>query len=217
MNIQEALDLAATKAWSGFSPDNTTFSSADAKTMVAEFNSSILYNSNREDFPFQVGALSFNTVIGQRAYELDTGVINKVYISGELDYLKLIDENPFLEETQGVPTQFYLKYVNNVLYMYLHQIPDAVYTVNVDYVQNSFVVGADNVIKQTFTDADDELNIPEHLQELFWQCIILRAMQTNNKDGTDENYAPIISEYNEFWNTFVRKSKPIKKDGVMTF
>lgn len=217
MNIQEALELAATKAWSGFSPDNTTFGTDDCATMLAEFNSSILYNTSKEDFPFQTGSTTFDTVVGQRAYILDAGVIENAYIEGQSDYLTLIEENPFLDVTQGIPTEFYLKFICNSLYMYLHQIPNAVYTVNVNYQVNNFVLAADGTEKQIFTAATDILNIPEHLQELFWQCIILRAMQTNNKDNTDENYTPIISEYNEFWNLFVRKSKPIKKYGVMTF
>lgn len=217
MNIQQALTLAATKAWSGFSVDNTTFGTADCATMQAEFNSSILYNTNREDFPFQTSSMTFNTVAGQRAYELSVGVVKNVYVQGQTGYLTLIPENPFLDDVQGIPTEFYLKYIGNSLYIYLNVIPDGVYQINVDYNITDFVLDVDTTTKQTFTKATDTLNIPEHLQELFWQCIILRAMQTANKDSTDENYAPIISEYNEFWNTFVRKSKPIKKDGVMTF
>lgn len=218
MNIQEALRVAAVNAWSGFSVDNTTFGSADCATMLEELNKAVLFLTGQEDFPKQIDTISFNTVIGQRAYQLsDIRKIENIYLTDGSDYLKLIDESPFLDIVQGKPTQFYPKYIDNVLSVYLHRIPDAVYEANVNYQKYKFILAADDSTKELFTAADDELNIPEHLQELFWRCLFERAMQTNNKDETDENYKPIILEANEFWNTFVRKTKIVKRDGVMTF
>lgn len=212
MNIQQALETAAVNAWSGFSIDNTTFGSADCLTMTEEINKSLLFNTSRWDFPFQDDSTTFSTVVGQRTYELDDiSKINNLYITGQSDYLKLIDESPFLDTVQGIPTEFYPKYVDNVLNVYLHTIPDAIYTVNVDFQKYKFVLAIDGTEKETFTAATDTLSIPTHLQELFWRCIFARAMQTNNKDETDENYKPIIAEYNEFWKLFIDKAEPIEK------
>lgn len=216
MNIQDAMTYASTKAW-GFSPDSAIFGTSENLTMLAEFNSSILHNTAKEDFPFQNSSITFNTIAGQRNYPLSVGVVEKAYLTGANDYLELIAENPFLDSTIGTPTQFYLKYFYNQLYIYLHKIPDSTYTVNIDYQVNDFVLAEDGTTKQKFTLATDILNLPTHLQDLFWECIILRAMQTNLKDATDENYAPIISEYKEAWVSFILKSNPLKQDKRIIF
>jgi hypothetical protein len=212
MNIQEALVLAAQNAWSGFSVNNTTFGSADCATMTEEINKSLLYNTKRDDFPFQKRETSFVTVASQRAYVLDDVYkVENVYLTDGSDYLELIDESPFLDTTEGEPTQYYLKYIDNELNMCLHTIPNDVYTVNIVHEAYKFVLAADDTEKEKFTAEDDTLNIPEPLQELFWRCIFNRAMQTNNKNDTDENYQPIISEYKELWTLFLDKAIPVKK------
>jgi hypothetical protein len=181
--------------------------------MLAEFNSAIVYLTAREDFPFQNDTTQSSTQKGESTCSLSAGIIENVYIDGGTDYLERIDKNVFLDKTNiGEPTQYYLDYSYNSLILHLYPIPDAMYTVNVEYQINNFVAGSDSEAKSRFTTADDLLNIPDNLQDLFWECVILRAMQTGIKDNNDENYGPIKEEFNEIWKLFVQKTNPNKGD-----
>lgn len=210
MNIQNAMTLATQKAWSPFNSNQATFGTPSNATMFAEFNSAILFNTNREDFPFQDNTSQITTESGTNSYMLNASVIENMYVEGDLEYLERITKNNFLPPKTGKPEKWWPEYSFNVLQAHFYPTPDDVYTIQIENQVNDFVLGADGTTKQVFDSADDELNLPENMQRIFWECIILRAMQTGMKDNTDENYQPIIDEYNDAWRSFINKSQPVK-------
>jgi hypothetical protein len=64
--------------------------------------------------------------------------------------------------------------------------------------------------KYKFDNADDYLNIPPNLEDVFADCLVMRAIVTNNKDEQDENYRPSIQEFNEHWGVFKAMANPTK-------
>ena len=64
--------------------------------------------------------------------------------------------------------------------------------------------------KYKFENANDYINMPENIVDLFKDCLILRTIITNMKDEQDENYRPTIEEFNEAWRVFLRACKPKK-------
>jgi len=208
MNIQDVMTLASQKAWSPFSSSQSTFGTPANATMLAEFNSGMAYLTNRSDFPFQKDTTKCSTQANESTCFLDVGVVEKIYIDGGTDYLERIEKNVFLDNQKGEPKQYYLDYSSNSLILHLYPIPDKSYDVNVEYQVSKFVADANSEAKDRFTVATDTLNIPEQLQNLYWECLILRAMQTGIKDNTDENYQPIKEEFGDLWRLFVQKTNP---------
>lgn len=212
ITAQRLLTELGRRAWSGFNADDMIFSSDDSFQCQSELNSALRYLINLQDFPFRTKEQSLNTSKGLKTYSMPEGQITSIYNVENLGALNFIGDSSKYDKTAiGTPEAFWIEYNNPDEKIRLYPIPDDRYQYKVVYNQFKPVISVDGETKFEFTREDDFINMPEHLEYLFMDCLVLRVMQTNNKDQQDENYVPIINEFNEAWKVFLRACKPVRK------
>lgn len=218
ITAQRLLTELGNRAWSGFNKDDMVWGSDDAIQAQTELNVALRYLINLEDFPFRAKEQTLNTSKGAKNYSSPEGQITTIYNVDDLSELTFIGDNSkYNKETTGKPQSFWIDYNNPNQKIRLYPIPDDKYSFKVVYNQFMPVLSADNETKFEFTKEDDIINMPQSLEYLFMDCLVLRTMQTNNKDQQDENYVPTINEFNEAWRVFKKACKPAKIDTYVIF
>lgn len=218
VTAQRILDELGRRNWSGFSADDMIFSSEDSLTARTELNIAIRYLLNLEDFPFRAKEQNILAVANVSEYNMPPGQITSIYNTESREVLTFIGDNKgFDKKATGKPTSYWINYKNPRQKIRLYPIPDDRFDYQVVYNQFKPVMATDYTTKFEFTKEDDFLNLPENLELLFMDCIVLRVMQTGNKDEQDENYRPIIDEFNEAWRVFTSTCKPVHKNTKVIF
>lgn len=208
---QRLLTELGQKAWSGFNLDDMKWSSDDSLTAKTELNSALRYLFALEDFPFKNGTKTIKTVSNKSAYTIQYGNITGIYdnLGNELIFAP---DNSFDKSLMGKPTNYWINYKSQYEQLRLYPIPDTTYQIDIKYSNLMPVIDSDGITKYEFENADDMLNIPDNIAFYFMDCLILKTMEQNNKDIQDENYQPIINEFNERWKVFKKMSNPVKTD-----
>lgn len=212
VTAQRCLTELGNSAWSGFNADDMVFDSEDSLQARTELNKAIRYLINLEDFPFRAKEHSIETDNAVEYYKKQDGQITSIYNAKTLGHLQFIG-NPieYDKEKYGEPTHFWIHYINPKEQIRLYPIPNGVYNYNVVYNQYMPIIDKAGKIKKfEFENATDFINMPENLEYLFMDCLVLRTMITNNKDEQDENYQPMIKEFNEAWRVFKKACKPVR-------
>jgi hypothetical protein len=212
---QRILDELGRKAWSGFNADDMVWDSEDSQTAKAELNSALRYIINLADFPFKQKTKSLMLINGIEDYTLPSGQVQCVYNADTLTELTYIGDTSRLDKKEkGEPTGYSIGFGSKPVIKF-YPIPDKMYNINVVFFAYSPVKAADGTLKTEFENADDVLNIPDNfatgnIEIFFMDCLVLKTMEQNNKDDQDENYKPIINEFNERWKTFKKIANPVK-------
>lgn len=211
---QRILDELGRKAWSGFNEDDMVWSSDDSLTAKAELNSALRYIINLEDFPFKQKTKELLLIGGIGGYSQPSGQIKGIYHADNTEIQFIGDSNGLDKTEKGKPTHYYIEYGTKPVIRF-YPIPDKAYKVDIQFSAYSPVKGADGALKVEFENADDYLNIPDNfatgnIETFFMDCLVLKTMEQNNKDDQDENYAPIINEFNQRWKIFKKMVNPVK-------
>ena len=211
ITAQRLLTELGNRAWSGFNADDMIWGNEDARQAVAELNAAILYLINLEDFPFRKKEMNITARENNPTYSVPVGQITNLYNTDTRESLVFYrDSSAFDKTLKGEPIGYWIEYNNPNMKMRLYPIPDGVYNLKAVFNQYKPVLKADTTTDFEFSAANDSLNMPDDLQLLFMNCIVLRTMVTNNKDEQDENYRPMISEFNEYWKLFKQACKPAR-------
>lgn len=212
ITAQRLLTNLGRRAWSGFNADDMVFESEDSLQAQAELNAALRYLINLKDFPFRGKEKTLETDKDLETYSMPEGQITNIYNADTLENLDFIGDNSIYDKTvTGKPTHFWINYNNPKQQIRFYPIPDGIYNYNVVFNQFKPIIDKDRKFtKFEFENALDTLNLPANLEYLFMDCLILRAMITNNKDEQDENYRPMINEFNEAWKVFLKNCKPAK-------
>lgn len=218
ITAQRLLTELGHRAWSGFNIDDMVWGSEDALQAQTELNFALRYLMSLEDFPFRAKEQNINASKGVKNYSSPAGQITSIYFVDDLSALTYIgDSSKYDKEVTGKPESFWIDFNNPTQKIRLYPIPDNKYPLKVVYNQFTPVLSVDGEAKFEFTEADDIINMPQTLEYLFMDCLVLRTMQTNNKDQQDENYVPTINEFNEAWRVFKKACKPAKIDTYVIF
>ena len=146
------------------------------------------------------------------------GQINAIYNIDTLEKLDFIGSGDDLnKEETGKPTSYWINYKNPNQKIRLYPTPDTNYNYKIIFNQYKPILTQDGEALSEFENADDIINIPEHLEYLFMDCLVLRVMATNNKDEQDENYNPTLVEFNEAWRVFKKACNPVRVDARAVF
>lgn len=212
ITAQRLLTELGSSAWSGFNADDMIFDSEDSLQARTELNKALRYLTNLEDFPYRGKEHALETDNAVEYYKKHDGQITNIYNANTLVSLEFIGNPETLDkETYGEPTGYWIYYNNPKEQIRLYPIPNGNYTYNVVYNQYMPIIDKEGKIKKfEFENSTDFLNLPEDLAYLFMDCVVLRTMITNNKDDQDENYQPMIKEFNEAWRVFKKACKPVK-------
>ena len=208
ITTQRLLTELGNRAWSGFNADDMVYTSEDSKQARTELNFGLRYLINLSDFPFRSKEKSIIVTAGSPTFKIPEGQITSIYEPSNLERLTFIGDNTkYDKSTKGKPSAYWIETKNPVQKIRLYPIPDSSYKYQVVYNQYKPIIGADE-----FESADDYINMPENLEYLFMDCLVLRTIITNNKDEQDENYRPTINEFNEAWKVFIKACRPAKID-----
>lgn len=211
ITAQDILTELGHRAWSGFNSDDMVFGTDESLQACAELNAALRYLINLRDFPFKAKEESLLAVRNNATYTTPEGQITNIYNADTLESLVFIgDSSTYDKKLKGKPTGYWIEPNNPSQSIRLFPIPDNKYNYRVVYNQYKPVMDNEGNTRFKFEKADDFINMPEPLSELFFDCLVLRTMVTNNNDDQDENYAPIVKEFEEFWRVFVKASKPAK-------
>lgn len=214
ITAQRLLTELGASAWSGFNADDMVYSSEDSLQARTELNKALRYLLNLKDFPFRGKEKAIETTNGADVYTMIPGQITKIYDANTLSELEFIgDSSQYDKEAVGTPVGYWVEYSNPKVKIRLYPIPDGVYNYNIAYNQYQPVIDMNGKIKKyEFENASDYLNLPENLEYLFMDCLVMRTIITNMKDEQDENFAPAINEFNEYWKNFLKACKPKRQD-----
>lgn len=218
ITAQRILTELGNRAWSGFNKDDMIWGNDDAIQAQTELNVAVRYLMNLEDFPFRSKQKKINTIINQFAYSFPEGQIINIYNDETNENLVFYGSGDNYNKTiTGTPTGYWVNYNNPDEKIRLYPIPDKKVTYNVIY--NTFypVMTQDGDLAMEFKNKDDYINMPELIQDLFMDCLVLRVMVTNNKDEQDENFAPTQAEFNEYWKLFKKVCKASRNDSYTIF
>lgn len=208
ITAQNFLDILGDRAWSGFNKDDMVFGSEEAQTAVAELNAAHRYLMSLRDFPFKSLTEEFTTIKNISEYPMIDGQISEIVNLNNLAKLTEIQDYKILQEKTGEPQNFYINYYNPDANIILYPIPDKSYNLKIIYNTYKFILDKNGNQLNEFKNADDYLNMPSYLEYLYADCLVLRTMATNNKDEQDENYRPILNEFNEAWKNFIKVATP---------
>ena len=218
ITAQRILTELGNRAWSGFNKDDMVWGNEDAMQAETELNVAIRYLMNLEDFPFRNKEKKIVTTVGQANYSFPDGQIFNIYNDETKDSLIFYGSGEKLDQTlKGTPSGYWVDYKNPDCKIRLYPIPDERGTYNVVYNQFAPVMTQEGETAMEFKNADDYINMPELIQDLFMDCLVLRVMVTNNKDEQDENFAPTQAEFNEYWKLFKKACKPARVDTYTIF
>lgn len=212
INCQRLLTEMGDRAWSGFNRDDMVFGQEDARTAQAELNVALRYLLNLTNFPFKGQEQTITTRPNNARYNAPDGQIDRIYSEETLKELKFLGDGSNLDKTKaGTPEGYYIDYSVPDSTICLYPIPNKREKYTLTYNVFKPVMDKDfTEYKFEFEKADDVLNMPESIDFLFMDCLVLRTMVTNNKDEQDENYKPTINEFNEAWRVFLKAVKPTR-------
>lgn len=208
VTLQRLLTELGNRAWSGFNKDDMIFGSDEALTAIAELNCAHRFLMSLEDFPFQAQNFQISTIENISNYSMPDGQISEIINMNNFVRLKQIVNHSELQPLKGIPDRFWVEYSNPYSNLVLYPTPNKNMTFNVVFNSYKFILDKDGNQINEFQNADDFLNMPEYLENLYMDCLVLRTMAANNKDQEDENYVPTLNEFNEAWNNFLRKAVP---------
>lgn len=212
ITAQDLLTTLGNRAWSGFNKDDMVFGNEEAQTALAELNAANRYLMALRDFPFKKVVDEIVTSRGIAEYPMIEGQIEEIVNTDNLKQLKIITKPQKLEQKTGEPTSFYVDYYNPDANIVLYPEPDKTYNYRLVYSTYKFILDKYGNPINEFQHADDYINLPYYLEYLYADCLVLRTMATNNKDEQDENYAPILKEFQEAWRNFIKAAKPVKQN-----
>ena len=219
ITAQRLLEESGRRAWSGFNADDMEFSSEDSLQAKSELNAALRYLVNLRDFPFRAKEKNIETTNGSDTYTMVNGQITSIYDVNTREALSYVgDSTTFDKELTGEPTHFWIDYNNPKQKIRLYPIPDGVYSYNIVYNQYQPIIDVNGKDRKfEFENDDDFLNLPENLEYLFMDCLVLRTIITNMKDEQDENYRPAIDEFNQVWRVFVKACKPKRVETMVVW
>lgn len=212
ITAQDILYTIATEPWSTYNYDDMVWGKEDARTVQRILNRALRYLINLEDFPFKVKDKTIETASGADSYTMVDGQINKIYDADTRKELEFIgNPSAYDKEKTDIPAGYWIEYNNPKSKIRLYPIPDNTYRYTVEYSHYLPVIDKDGKTRKAkFENAEDIINMPAYLEELFVDALVMRAIYTSNKDEQDENYRPTISEFNEQWALFKKTAKPKK-------
>lgn len=212
ITAEQILKRLGNEPWSGFNKDDMVWTSEESATAKAVINRALRYLITLEDFPFRIKEKTIETSTGAETFPMVEGQISEIYNTSDLVPLEYIaDSTTYDKEKTGNPTGYWIDYANPKAKIRLYPVPDGIYSFNIVFNQYQPVIDEDGRTKKyEFENANDIINMPSNLEYLFADCLVMRAIVTNNKDEQDENYRPSINEFNEHWRLFKKACRPKK-------
>ena len=209
------LDLyksAATQEWSMYDNDAQTKEEFESALVLALNKAiwEILYSYN---FNFRERTHLIMTLPKITEYTLPQGLIKKdnngnLSVKFNSKLLTFKEDNTLHRKNATFPSSFIIKGDRIVL----DSVPEEKGLLTIDYY--TLAVGQNKNEEEIFAlkNADDVLIIPEHLEELFKNAVISRAMLNSIASESDENYSAYKKQSETAYRLLVKYSKGVGID-----
>ena len=209
LTLLDLYNTAATQEWSMY--DNDAASGDEFETgLILALNKAIADILFSYPFSFRERTHVVLTQPNQNAYVLPNGLIIKdeqgyYQVKSNSGYLKLIEEPKFFNMETGLPNSFYIK--RNKIYFY--PIPVEKSMVMIDYY--TLVIGENKDGEEIYAlkEQDDIVAIPPHLEEIFKNAVIARAMLNSIASESDENYSAYKKQSETAYRLLVKYAKGV--------
>ena len=112
------------------------------------------------------------------------------------------------DDKKGIPQEFYTK-GNNIFF---YPTPSEKSIVAIDYI--TLAIGEDSEGEEIFAlkNHDDIISVPAHLEEIFKNAVISRAMLNSISAEQDENYSAYKKQSETYYKQLVKYSKGVGLD-----
>ena len=212
ISLLDLYNSAATQEWSMYDNDAQTKEEFESALVLALNKAicEILYSYN---FNFRERTHLIMTLPKITEYTLPQGLIKKdnngnLSVKFNSKLLTFKEDNTLHRKNATFPSSFIIKGDRIVL----DSVPEEKGLLTIDYY--TLAVGQNKNEEEIFAlkNADDVLIIPEHLEELFKNAVISRAMLNSIASESDENYSAYKKQSETAYRLLVKYSKGVGID-----
>lgn len=215
LTLLDLYNKAATQEWSMYDNDAATDGEFE-QSLVLALNKAVQEILYSYQFNFRERTHVMFTVRGMDSYDIPTGIIKQddfgnycVKIGGKA--LKLISQSVERNDEMGIPDSFYIKGYKLVLF----PTPVDQLIVTIDYTTLAIGENKDGEEIFALTNDDDVITVPPHLENLFQNAVISRAMLNSIASESDENYSAYKKQSETAYRLLIKYSKGVGLDKVV--
>ena len=207
LTLLDLYNSCASQEWSMYDSGVSTTAEMEPSLILA-INKALAEIIYSYPFKFRERTHIDFTYAGVEAYEMPFGLIMKdksgdyaVTLNGKK--LRFLENSNELEPKCGISEGFYIKGSDIILY----PTPCSKFILSIDYY--TLALGEDSNGEEILklSNADDAVDIPEHLEEILKQAVISRAMLSTISAETDENYSAYKKQSETSYRQLVKYSK----------
>lgn len=215
ITLLDLYNTAATQEWSMYDNDATSQEEFE-NSLVISLNKAIQEILYSYPFNFRERTHIIFTVPKIDSYDLPSGIIlknsnNEYMVKIGLEALKFIKNPNDISVKFGLPKEFSIK--NNKLI--LNPIPTEKLIITIEYI--TLAIGENSEGDEIFSLKNDTdiVNIPVHLEEIFQNAVISRAMLNSIASESDENYSAYKKQSEIYYRQLVKYSKGVGQDKIV--
>ena len=215
LTFLELYNSAASQEWSMYDNDAATTDDFE-KPLVIALNKAVTEVLYSYPFNFRERTHVLFTIPKINNYSIPKGLIKKDESGGycvkiNSKKLKLIKDTFSIDEKQGIPEWFYIRGSKIILY----PTPSEKFILTIDYM--TLAVGENSSDEEIFVfqQDDDKVSVPAHLEEIFKNAVISRAMLNSISSEKDENYSAYKKQSEIAYKQLVKYSKGVGQDKVI--
>lgn len=209
LKLLDLYNTAATQEWSMY--DNDALSGDELeKSLILALNKAITEILYSYPFNFRECTHIILTIPGEKSYEQPVGLIKQDAYGNYMVKLnsacmKLVKNPELLDSKKGIPNSFYI----NKDKINFYPVPAEQSIITIDYT--TLAIGENSEGDEIFAlkDEDDIINVPAHLEELFKNAVIARAMLNSISAESDENYSAYKKQSETAYRLLVKYSKGV--------
>lgn len=212
LKFLDLYNAAASQEWSMY--DNNAQKTEDFEpALVLALNKAVTEILYSYPFSFRERTHLILTIPNIKSYNMPSGLITQdksrlhcVKVNSKpLIYIK----NEFnLPDKKGIPEGFYIRGSKIVLY----PTPNEKFIVTVDYLTLVLGENSDGDVIFSLKNADDVIDIPEYLEEIFKNAVIARTILYSIAGQNDENYSAYKKQSEIAYRQLVKFAKGVWQD-----
>ena len=212
LTLLDLYNAAASQEWSMYDGEAATTEEME-KSLIIALNKALAEIMYSRPFHFRERTQVIITVPKIKNYELPYGLILKdkngnFAIKANSKPLELIT-NPFeLEETEGLPSGFYLKGGDLILY----PTPAEKSIITIDYLTLALGENSQDDELYHLSNAEDTVLVPTHLEELLKQAVISKTMLNTISSESDENYSAYKKQFETAYKLLIKYERGAGQD-----
>lgn len=212
ITLIDLYNTAASQEWAMYDNDATTQTEIESSLVIA-LNKAITEILYSYPFSFRERTHMIFTLPRQNVYDIPNGNIlsdSSGNYKVKLNASNLMLDNSVTSDIKGcgIPQRFNVA-GNKII---LEPTPEEKYIITIDYETLAIGEDADGNEIYALKKTDDSLFVPEHLEEIFKNAVISRAMLNSIASESDENYSAYKKQSETAYRLLIKYSKGLNND-----